>query len=149
VLASLVLILSIFANWVQRAVLDTNQIRNTTSQILADPHVQVALATYAVDQLYANVDVQGQIAKELPSAAAPLAVPVAAATRNLAINVAEKALATPQVQALVSGAIARAQEQFVSLIRDKSAFVSTTGGVVTLQYGAIIADLAARLGISP
>jgi hypothetical protein len=149
VLASLVLILSIFANWVQRAALDTNQIKNTTARILADPHVQQALATFTVDQLYANVDVQGQIAKELPSAAAPLAIPVAAATRQLATNVAERALASPQVQNLVSTAIARAQEQFVSLIRDKNAFVSTTGGVVTLDYGSIVADLAARLGVSP
>jgi len=149
VLASLVLILSIFANWVQRAALDTNQIKNTTAQILADPNVQQALATYTVDQVYANVDVQGQIAKELPSAAAPLAVPVAAATRNLATNVAERALASPQVQSLVSTAVAGAQKQFVSLIEDKGAFVSTTGGVVTLEYGSIVADLAARLGVSP
>jgi hypothetical protein len=149
VLASLVLILSIFANWVQRAALDTNQIKNTTSQILADADVQRALATFAVDQLYANVDVQGQIEKELPSAAQPLAIPVAAATRQLATNVAERALASPQVQSLVSSAIAGAQEQFVSLIRDKGTFVSTTGGVVTLNYGSIVADLAARLGVSP
>jgi hypothetical protein len=149
VLASLVLLLSIFANWVQRAALDTNQIKNTTAQILADPHVQQALATYTVDQLYANVDVEGQIAKELPSAAQPLAVPIAAATRQLATNVAQRALASPQVQGLVSTAVAGAQEQFVSLIRDKGAFVSTTGGVVTLDYGSIIADLAARLGVSP
>jgi hypothetical protein len=149
VLASLVLILSIFANWVQRAALDTNQIKNTTSQILADADVQRALATFAVDQLYANVDVQGQIEKELPSAAQPLAIPVAAATRQLATNVAERALASPQVQSLVSSAIAGAQEQFASLIRDKGTFVSTTGGVVTLNYGSIVADLAARLGVSP
>jgi hypothetical protein len=57
VLASLVLVISIIANWVRRAMLDTNQVKNTTSQILADPDVQQALATYTVDQLYANVDV--------------------------------------------------------------------------------------------
>jgi plasmid maintenance system antidote protein VapI len=149
VLASLVLVISIIANWVQRAVLDTNQIKNTTSQILADPDVQQALATYTVDQLYANVDVQAQIEKELPSAAKPLALPVAAATRQLATNAAERALASPQVQNLVASAIAGAQQQFVSLIRDKNAFVSTTGGTVTLNYGSVIADLATRLGVNP
>ena len=148
-LASLVLVISIIANWVQRAVLDTNQIKNTTSQILADPDVQQALATYTVDQLYANVDVQGQIEKELPSAAKPLALPVAAATRQLATNAAERALASPQVQNLVAGAIAGAQQQFVSLIQNKDAFVSTTGGNVTLNYGSVVADLATRLGVNP
>jgi hypothetical protein len=149
VLASLVLVISIIANWVQRAVLDTNQIKNTTEQILADQDVQQALAIYTVDQLYANVDVQGQIEKELPSAAKPLALPVSAATRQLATAAAERALASPQVQNLVSAAIAGAQQQFVSLIRDKNDFVSTTGGNVTLNYGSVIADLATRLGVNP
>ena len=90
VLASVVLIFSIIANWVQTETLDTNQVKNTTDQILKDQDVQQALATYTVDQLYANVDVQGQIQKELPSAAQPLAVPVAAATRQLATNAAER-----------------------------------------------------------
>ena len=149
VLASVVLIFSIIANWVQTEALDTNQVKNTTDQILKDKDVQQALATYTVDQLYANVDVQGQIQKELPSAAQPLAVPVAAATRQLATNAAERALASPQVQTLVSTAIARAQQQFVSLIEDKDKFVSTAGGNVTLDYGSVVADLATRLGVNP
>ena len=149
VLASIVLVLSIIANWVQREALDTNQVKNTTDQILADPDVQQALATYTVDQLYANVDVQDQIAKKLPSAAQPLALPVSAAVRQLATNAAERALASPQVQTLVSTAIARAQQQFVSLIENKDAYVSTTGGNVTLEYGSIVADLATRLGVNP
>jgi len=149
VLASLVLVVSIIANWVQREVMDTNQFKNTTDQILADPDVQNALAIYTVDQLYANVDVQGQIQKELPSAAKPLALPVSAATRQLATDAAKRALASPQVQNLVSGAIAGAQAQFVALIRDKGEFVKTTGGTVTLNYGSVIADLATRLGVSP
>ncbi len=149
VLASIVLVLSIFANWVQREALDTNQIKGTTDQILKDPDVQQALATYTVDQLYANVDVQGQITNELPSAAKPLALPVAAATRQLATNAAERALASPQVQDLVSTAVGRAQQQFVSLIENKSQFVSTAGGNVTLDYGSVVADLATRLGVNP
>ena len=149
VLASVVLILSLIANWVQTEALDTNQLADQTDQILEDQDVQQALATYTVDQLYANVDVQGQIQKELPGPAQPLAVPVAAATRQLATNVAERALASPQVQNLVSTAVAGAQKQFVSLIENKDTYVSTTGGTVTLEYGSIVADLATRLGVDP
>ena len=149
VLASVVLIFSIIANWVQREALDTDQVEDTTDQILRDEDVQQALATFTVDQLYANVDVQGEIEKKLPSSAQPLAVPVAAATRQLATNVAERALASPQVQDLVSTAVGRAHEQFVSLIEDEDEYVSTTGGEVTLEYGSVVADLAARLGVDP
>ena len=149
VLASLVLVVSIIANWVQQEALETQQVKDTTDQIVRDEDIQQALATFAVDQLYANVDIQGEIQKKLPGPAQPLAAPVAAATRALATNVAERALASPQVQDLVSTAVARAHAQFVSLIDDKDAYVSTTGGNVTFEYGSVVADLAARLGIDP
>jgi hypothetical protein len=149
VLASLVLVFSIIANWVQREALETQQVEDTTDQIVRDEDVREALATFTVDQLYANVDVQGEIQDRLPGPAQPLAAPVAAATRQLATNVAERALSSPQVQNLVSTAVGRAHEQFVRLIEDESEFASTTGGKVTLQYGSVVADLAARLGVNP
>ena len=145
----MVLVLSLIANWVQRETLNTDEVMNTTDEIVKDEDVQQALATYTVEQLYANVDVQGEIEKKLPGAAQPLAVPIAAATRQLATNVAERALATPQVQNLVSTAVDRAHGQFVSLIEDQGTYVSTTGGDVTLEYGGVVADLAARLGVDP
>ena len=149
VLASVVLVLSMVANWVQAQMLDSNQLSGQTSAILKNPDVQEQLSLFAVNQLYANVDVQAAIEQRLPSAAQPLAVPITALTRQLATNVAQKALASPQVQSLVSGAVGRAQAQFVNLIENKDQFVSTTGGQVTLEYGSIVADLATRLGVNP
>jgi hypothetical protein len=149
VLASVLLVFSMTANWVQRELFNTDEVANTTDEILEDEDVQEALATYSVDQLYANVDVQGEIEQRLPSGAAPLAAPVAAATQQLALNVAQRALASPRVQDLVSTAIGAAQQQLVSLLRDEGEFVSSTGGEVTLAYGQVLADLAARLGVDP
>ncbi len=149
VLASVLLVFSITANWVQRELFNTDEVANTTDEILEDEDVQEALATYSVDQLYANVDVQGEIEKRLPSGAEALAAPVAAATQQLALNVAQRALASPRVQDLVSSAIGAAQQQLVRLLEDEGEFVSTTGGEVTLEYGQVLADLAARLGVDP
>ena len=149
VLASVLLIFSITANWVQREALDTDEVVDTTDQILADQDVQEALSIYLVDQVYANVDVQAQLEQELPSSAKALSAPLAAATRQLALNVSEKALASPRVQALVSNAVRVAHEQFVKLIEDEGQYVSTTGGDVTIEYGTLVADLAARLGVDP
>jgi hypothetical protein len=148
-LASVLLVLSIAANWVQLALLDTDQVVDTTDEIVSDPDVQEQLSIFAVDQLTAAVDVQGEIEKRLPPPAQPLAAPVGAALRQLATDVAERALATPEVQDLVSGAVGRAHARFVSLIRDEGEYVSTTGGEVTLDYGSVVADLAARLGLDP
>ncbi len=149
VLASVVLLVSMIANWVQTEVLDTNQFSNNTQEILQNQDVQEQLSIFAVDQLYANVDVQAQIQQRLPPPAQPLAAPVTAATRQLAVNVAETALASPRVQDLVATAINGAQQRFVSLIEDKGKFVSTQGGDVTLEYGSFVADVATRLGVDP
>ena len=101
VVASVLLVFSITANWVQRAVLDSDEVANTSDEILSDPDVQQALSIYLVDQLYANVDVTGEIEEKLPDNAKALAAPVAAATRQLALNVSAKALESPRVRALV------------------------------------------------
>jgi hypothetical protein len=149
VLASVLVLVSMIANWVQTELLDSNQLADQTDEILKNKDVQEQLSIFAVDQLYANVDVQAQIHQKLPSAAQPLAAPVTAATRQLATKVAETALASPQVQDLVSTAVGRAQQQFVDLIENKDQFVSTQGGVVTVEYGSFVADLATRLGVDP
>src|SRR5215204_3619452 len=66
VLASVLLGLSIFANWIQAEALDTDWVVSATDEMLDAPEVQEALAVYAVDQLYANVDIQGEIEARLP-----------------------------------------------------------------------------------
>ena len=149
VLASIVLVVSMLANWIQTQVLNSGEFSNSTDKILQNKDVQQQLSIFAVDQLYANVDVQAQIQQKLPPPAQPLAAPITAATRQLATNVAETALASPQVQTLVATAINGAQQLFVNLIEDKGQFVSTQGGVVTLEYGSFVADLASRLGVDP
>jgi hypothetical protein len=149
VFASIVLLVSMIANWVQTQVLSSGKLADQTEQILKNKDVQQQLSLFAVDQLYANVDVQAQIEQKLPPPAQPLAAPVTAATRQLATNVAETALASPRVQGLLVTAINGAQQRFVNLIEDKGQFVSTQGGVVTLEYGSFVADLATRLGVDP
>ncbi len=149
VLASVLLILSMTANWVQRSLLNTEEVTDTTSEILADEDVQQQLSTFTVGQLTATVDVQSQLENQLPDSAKALAAPVGAALTQLATDVAERALASPEVQGLVSSAVSRGHAQFVALIEDEGEYVSTTGGEVTLEYGSVVADLATRLGLDP
>jgi hypothetical protein len=149
VIASLLLVLSITANWIQSEVLDTDRVVGTTDQILAKPDVQEALAAYTVDQLYANVDVQRELQERLPTPVKGLAAPAAAAARQLAVDVQLKALASPRVQDMTSGAIRVTHEQLVDLVTNQDTYVSSTGGEVTLEYGQVIADLAIRIGVSP
>ena len=114
VLASVLLLVSMIANWVQTQVLSSGKLGDQTEQILKNKDVQEQLSIFAVDQLYANVDVQAQIQQKLPPPAQPLAAPVTAATTTAATNVAETALASPQIQQLVVTAINGVQQRFIS-----------------------------------
>jgi hypothetical protein len=148
-LASALLVFSIMANWVQTKLLDTDKVTDTTQKIVTDPAVEEQLSLYLVDQLYTTVDVQAQIEARLPDQAKPLAGPISAAARGLANDAAQRALADPRVQNLVTDSVSRAHEQFVKLIEDEGEYVATTGGEVTMDYGSLVADLAVRLGLDP
>ena len=147
VLASVLLILSITANWVQRTLLNTDEVTDTTTEILADEDVQEQLSIFTVEQLSATIDVQGQVETKLPESAQALAVPIGSALTQFATDAAERALSSAEVQELVSSAISGAHGRFVALIEDEGEYVSTTGGEVTLEYGSVVADLATRLGL--
>jgi len=136
VFASVVLLVSMIANWVQTQVLNSGEFANSTDKILQNQDVQQQLSIFAVDQLYANVDVQAQIEQRLPPPAAPLAAPVTAATRQLANNVAETALASPRVQQLVATAINGAQQRFVSLIETSRSSSRRRGAMSPSNTGA-------------
>jgi hypothetical protein len=60
--------------------------------------VRDATSNYLVNQLYANVDVAGELKSRLPPQLQPLAVPISGALRNAATTAAQKALAAPRVQ---------------------------------------------------
>ncbi len=149
VLASVLLILSITANWVQRTLLNTDEVTDTTTEILADEDVQEQLSIFTVEQLSATIDVQGQVEGKLPESAQALAVPIGSALTQFATDAAERALSSAEVQELVSSAMSGAHGRFIALIEDEGEYVSTTGGEVTLEYGSVVADLATRLGLDP
>jgi predicted nuclease with TOPRIM domain len=148
-LASLLLFFSITANWVQTELLDTDEVTATTDEIVTNDDVEEQLSIYLTDQVFATVDVQGQLEERLPPPAQPLAAPIGVAVRGLANDVARRALADPRVQNLIVTAVERSHRQFVALVEDESAYVTRTGGEVVLQYGDLVADLAARLGLDP
>ena len=96
---------------------------------------------------YHNVDVEAALAERLPPQAAPLAGPISGALRNAANDVALKALEQPKVQDVWVQANSVAQSKLIALIEDKGQFVSTTGGVVTLDLKSLLESVAAQLGL--
>ncbi len=57
-LGSLLAFLSVFAIWVERQALNTDDWVQTSDKLIQDKTIRAALADYLVDQLYANVDLE-------------------------------------------------------------------------------------------
>jgi len=79
VLAGLLLLLSSYAVWVNRVALNTDVFVDTSTELIEDDAIREAVAQRAVDELYANVDVEAAIEERLPEDVKSLAGPTAAA----------------------------------------------------------------------
>jgi hypothetical protein len=147
VLASVLAFLAIFAVWINRQILDTDNWTRSSTQMLDSPIIRAELANYLADQLYANVDIQGEISDALPARAQPLAAPVASALRNQVEKRAREALERPRVQALWELANRGAHQQLLDVIHGGGSTVSTERGEVVLDLKTLLRETEQRVGV--
>jgi hypothetical protein len=146
VVASLLAFLAIFTSWIDRQALDTDQWVDTSGKLLEDKEISDALATYAVDQLYADVNVPKLVKKRLPPDLHDLSAPAAAGIRELATRAAKRAFQSQRVQNLWRDANRVAHTQLVNILEDKSEAISSQNGKVVLDLEPIVLQLADRIG---
>jgi hypothetical protein len=147
VLASVIGFLSVFAVWVKRQALETETWTETSVELLENEDIRNAIADFIVVELFANVDVEKEIARPLPPDLERLAGPIAGGVRQLADRAAREALAQPRVQALWEDANRAAHAQLLAVIDDEAGAVSTTGGVVTLDLTTVLESITQQLGV--
>jgi hypothetical protein len=149
VIASVIAFLAIFAVWVNRQVLNTDEWTETSSELLEKETIRTALATFLVDELYSNVDVPAELQARLPADAKPLAGPLAGGLREFAQRAAIRALESPRVQLAWEEVNSTTHEAFVAVVEDKgNAALTTDGGDVVLHLREIVERLADYLGLS-
>jgi hypothetical protein len=146
-LATLLSVVGIFSAWINRQALNTDNWVNTSTKLLQNEHIQGQLAIYLSDQLIANVNLEGELQKALPPKLAPLAAPAAGALEQLAPQAAEKALENPKVQELWASANRAAHEALLKIIDGGGPALSTSGGEVTLNLGALLGQISEKLGV--
>jgi Short C-terminal domain len=147
VLAGVVAFFAVFAVWAQRQLLETDTWTETSTKVLADERVQTALDDFLVQALFDHVDVQARLEKALPDNIQGLAGPAASGVRELALRAAADALKSPQVQDLWAKANLRAHETFLAVVEGGNETVSTSGGLVTLDVGRLITQVADTAGV--
>jgi hypothetical protein len=147
VIASLIAFLSVFAIWIKRQALETETWTDTSSELLENEEIRDALADFLTTQLFDNVDVEGEIAAQLPPPADRLAGPAAAGVRQLADEAAREALARPEVQSLWEDANRAAHERLLAVIDGDAEAVSTSDGAVVLDLAVILEQITEEIGV--
>ncbi len=147
VLASVLAFVMVFALWIDRQVLDTDNWVESSSQMLDDPAIREQTAVFLTDELYDNVDVAAQIRAALPPRAQVLAAPAAGLLRDRIELRAAQALELPKVQELWENANRAAHTTLLKVLDGGGSVVSTEGGVVVLDLKTLLEDLEARSGV--
>jgi hypothetical protein len=147
VIASLLAFLAIFAIWLNRQALNTDNWTRTSSELLQRPVIRDQMATRLSDQLFSSVDVEEELRNALPARADALAAPAANALRTQVEKVARKALARPDVQALWADANRSAHEELLAVLHGGGSTVSTDQGQVVLDVRQLLAELQREVGV--
>lgn len=147
VFAALLLLLSSFAIWVNRVALNTDVFVDTSSELLDDDAIRSAVATRAVDELYAEVDVASLLEDRLPNDYQSLSGPAAAGLRQASYQIVDRALERPAMQKLWAISLEESHRTLVQVLEGGGDRVSTDEGVVTLDLRPILLDTAERIGL--
>jgi hypothetical protein len=141
VLAILLALVGMIAFYVAHTALDEAGFETVSRNMIENDAIRTQVASTAVDQLYANVDVEAAIAERLPPAQKGLAPILAGISRSGADQAAVAALERPRVQAAWVEVTTATQRQLVRLLDDKNQFVQTDGGKVVLDLRPIMIEL--------
>jgi membrane protease YdiL (CAAX protease family) len=147
VLAGLLLLLTSFAVWINRVALNTSVFADTSSSLLDNDQIRSAVANRAVDELFANVDVQAEVENQLPTDYKGLSGAATAGLRQASYQIVNRALEQPVFQDLFRAALEESHTTLVQVLEGGGTRVSTQEGEVVLELRAIMVEAADRIGI--
>jgi hypothetical protein len=145
--ATVLAAVAIFAVWANRQVLDADNWADTSSALLDNSAIRTQVSGYLVDEVYANVDVGGEIAQALPKRLKPLAGPATSGLRDFAQQTTDRALGRPRIQEAWKQANRITAQQFITIAEGNSKLVTTSGGALILDLRSLVVDLVTRLGL--
>jgi Short C-terminal domain len=147
VVAGLLLLLSSFAVWINRVALNTTVFSDTSGSLLDNNQIRRAVANRAVDELFANVDVEEEVQAQLPPDYKGLSGAATAGLRQASYQIVDRALEQPVFQDLFRVAVEESHTTLVQVLEGGGDRISTEEGEVTLNLRAIILEAADRIGI--
>jgi hypothetical protein len=142
VFASILALLSVFAIWANRQLLETDNWVETSSELLEDEAIRTELANFITDEVFTTVDVQNRLEKTLPPNLQGLASPASAGLRQLTDELADEALQRPRVQQGWETINRAAHQKLLQVVE------ADTGEPVTLDMSTIVEEVGSQAGIN-
>jgi hypothetical protein len=149
VLGVLLVVVSIAANFVERQALGDSDFRDAAQQLVADPAIQQQVAAALTDRLLARADLQARLEASLPANQKALAGPIAGAMRPLSERLVRELMQRPRFQQAFVTALVTTQGQVVRVLDDRTKFVQTEGGKVSVDLRPLLVALAQQLPVVP
>ena len=152
VVATVLALLATFALWANRQLLNTDNWVDTSSELLENDAIRTQIADFSVEQLYANVDVQGELERGFaqvvrPAAASALAGPASSGLRTFAEQRLDNLLERPRLQRAWEQANRRAHARLLDIVEGGGDTVSTSGGEVSLDLTSLLGQTQGSLGV--
>jgi hypothetical protein len=138
---------ALLAGYVRWQALDTDTVRGTAGELIADEDVREQIAASLVDSLFTNVDVEAQLQERLPPEQQALAGAITGAVRELADRAANRMLERPRAQALWVDTVAFSHGQLINVLEDDVQGVTTEGGAVFLDLRPLVIELGNRVPV--
>jgi putative oligomerization/nucleic acid binding protein len=146
-LGLLLALLSLLAGYIRFQALDTDTVKGTAEELIADDQIRDQVAATLVDALYANIDVAAALEQKLPADQKGLAGPAAAGLREFSDRAATRMLERPRVQALWVNTVTQAHRQLLRVLEDDTGALSTENGAVVLNLQPLVIQLGNRVAI--
>ena len=147
ILAVLVAFVGMLSFAVERTVLDEGGVERIATDLIRDDAIRQQGALAAVEQLYANVDVEQAIAQRLPEAQRGLAPTLAGLSRQAADEGAKRILQRPRAHDPSVEVVTTTDRQLVLLLEDEGKLIRTEGGKVVLDLRPIIVEVGDQVAI--
>lgn len=147
VLTGLVIVFALFANWVDSLLFDSQEWGDTAIEMIQNDAIRTQVSAFAVEELYANVDVEQEVEGILPKDLKGFSGIAAGGLRQVADRGVSLALEQPQIQDLWARAVEAAHASLVAVLEDRSQVLSTTGDNVELQLRPLIIEVADQIGL--
>ncbi|HEU5301327.1 MAG TPA: hypothetical protein VFW06_03705 [Acidimicrobiia bacterium] len=134
--------LSVAAVWTRNTLLSTDQYVDTVAPLAENAAITDRVATRAVDALFAEVDIQGQVRDVLPDRAVVIAPAITAAVERLASDAAHRFVQSDAFATLWREANRLAHAQVRNLLTGEGRVVD---GKVVVDLGPVVVALRDRL----